>query len=247
MDLGITGRRALICGASSGLGLACAQALAAEGVQVTLASRSEHKLQAAAKQIEAATGVEAQWIAADLSQAAGRLAVVGACSDIDILVTNAGGPPSMPFAQLDTTHWQAALEQNFLAAVELIQAVLPGMVSRRFGRIVNITSVSVRSPVTNLELSTAARMALTGFVASVSREVAQHNVAINNLLPGTIMTDRLQELGPVAEKMIASVPAGRAGTPSEFGAACAFLCSEAAGFIVGQNLAIDGGLVRTTI
>ncbi|UUO12497.1 SDR family oxidoreductase [Alcaligenes faecalis] len=216
-------------------------------MQVTLASRSEHKLQAAAKQIEAATGVAAQWIAADLSQAAGSLAVVGACSDIDILMTNAGGPPSMPFAQLETSHWQAALEQNFLAAVELIQAVLPGMVSRRFGRIVNITSVSVRSPVTNLELSTAARMALTGFVASVSREVAQHNITINNLLPGTIMTDRLQELGPVAETLIASVPAGRAGTPAEFGAACAFLCSEAAGFIVGQNLSIDGGLVRATI
>lgn len=247
MNLGITERRALICGASSGLGLACAQALAAEGVNVTLVSRSEHKLQEAAKQIEASAGVEAKWIAADLSQTADRQAVAAACSDIDILVTNAGGPPSMPFAQLETSHWQAALEQNFLAAMELIQALLPGMVSRRFGRIVNITSVSVRSPVTNLELSTAARMALTGFVASVSREVAQHNVAINNLLPGTIMTDRLQELGPVAERMIASVPAGRAGTPSEFGAACAFLCSQAAGFIVGQNLAIDGGLVRATI
>ncbi len=208
MDLGITGQRALICGASSGLRLACTQALAAEGVNVTLASRSEHKLQEAAKQIETSTGVAAKWIAADLSQAADRQAVAAACSDIDILVTNAGGPPSMPFAQLEATHWQAALEQNFLAAVELIQAVLPGMVSRRFGRIVNITSVSVRSPVTNLELPTAARMALTGFVASVSREVAQHNVAINNLLPGTIMTDRLRELGTVAEKMIASVPAG---------------------------------------
>lgn len=247
MNLGDPGRRALICGASSGLGLACAQALAVEGAQVTLVSRNKHKLQEAAKQIEASTGAAAKWIAVNLSQAAGRQAVAAACSDIDILVTNAGGPPSMPFAQLEATHWQAALEQNFLAAVELIQAVLPGMVSRRFGRIVNITSVSVRSPVTNLELSTAARMALTGFVASVSREVAQHNVAINNLLPGTIMTDRLQELGPVAEKMIASVPAGRAGTPHEFGAACAFLCSQAAGFIVGQNLAIDGGLVRATI
>ncbi len=247
MDLGITGRRALICGASSGLGLACAQALATEGVQLTLVSRNAQKLHAAAQQIEAATGVTVQWMAADLSQAADRQLVAAACSEIDILVNNAGGPPSMPFAQLETAHWQAVLEQNFLAAVELMQAVLPGMVSRRFGRIVNITSVSVRSPVTHLELSTAARMALTGFVASVSREVAQHNVAINNLLPGTIMTDRLRELGPVAEKMIASVPAGRAGTPSEFGAACAFLCGEAAGFIVGQNLAIDGGLVRATI
>lgn len=167
--------------------------------------------------------------------------------DIDILVTNAGWPPSMPFAQLGTTHWQAALEQNLLVAVELIQTVLPGMVNRRFGRIVNITLVSVRSLATNLELSTAARMALTGFVASVSRGVAQHNVAINNLLPGTIKTDRLRELGPVAEALITSVPAGRAGTPDEFGAVCAFLCSEAAGFIVGQNLSIDAGLVRATI
>lgn len=138
MNLGITGRRALICGASSGLGLACAQALAAEGVQVTLVSRSEHKLQEAVKQIEASTGVAAKWIAADLSHSADRQAVAAACSDIDILVTNAGGPPSMPFVQLEATHWQAALEQNFLAAVELIQAVLPGMVSRRFGRIVKI-------------------------------------------------------------------------------------------------------------
>ncbi|XJC79939.1 SDR family oxidoreductase (plasmid) [Delftia tsuruhatensis] len=153
----------------------------------------------------------------------------------------------MSFAQFATNHWQAALEQNLLVAVELIQTVLPGMVNRRFGRIVNITLVSVRSLATNLELSTAARMALTGFVASVSREVAQHNVAINNLLPGTIVTDRLRELGAVAEKLIASVPAGRAGTPSEFGDACAFLCSDAAGFIVGQNLSIDGGLVRATI
>lgn len=247
MNLGITGRHALICGASSGLGSVCANTPAAEGVQVTLVSRNEHKLQEAYKQIEASTGIAAKWIAADLSQAADRQAVAAACSDIDIMVTNAGGPPSMPFAQLETSHWQAALEQNFLAAVELIQAVLPGMVSRRFGRIVHITSVSVRSPVTNLELSTAARMALTGFVGSVSREVAQHNVAINNLLPGTIMTGPLQELGPVAETLIASVPAGRAGTPAEFGAACAFLCSEAAGFIVGQNLSIDGGLVRATI
>jgi len=166
--------------------LACAKALAAEGVQVTSVSCSEHELQEAAKQIGASTGVAAKWIAADISQATEKQAEAAACSDIDILVTD-------------------------------------------------------------MALSTADRMALTGFVACVSREVAQHNVAINNLLPGTIMTGRLQELGAVAEKMIASVPAGRAGTPSEFGDACAFLCSDAAGFIVGQNLSIDGALVRATI
>mgnify|MGYP003365482521 CR=1 FL=1 len=187
------------------------------------------------------------WKAVDLSEAANRRTLIETYPETDILVTNGGGPPALPFAELDAVKWHNALEQNFLSAVDLIQGLLPGMVERRFGRIVNITSVSVKTPVVNLELSTASRMALTGYVASVSRQVAQFNVAINNLLPGTIMTDRVKELGAVADRMIQDVPAGRAGTPEEFGAACAFLCSEAASFIVGQNLCIDGGLARSTL
>ena len=247
MDTGIIGRRALVCGASTGLGFACAKALAAEGVHVTLVSRSEDKLRWAAAQLSAHAPAGIDWKAVDLSEAANRRTLIETYPETDILVTNGGGPPALPFAELDAVKWHNALEQNFLSAVDLIQGLLPGMVERRFGRIVNITSVSVKTPVVNLELSTASRMALTGYVASVSRQVAQFNVAINNLLPGTIMTDRVKELGAVADRMIQDVPAGRAGTPEEFGAACAFLCSEAASFIVGQNLCIDGGLARSTL
>lgn len=247
MDTGIAGRRALVCGASTGLGFACAKALAAEGVHVTLVSRSEDKLRWAAAQLSAHAPAGIDWKAVDLSEATNRRTLIESCPETDILVTNGGGPPALPFAGLDAVKWHNALEQNFLSAVDVIQGLLPGMVERRFGRIVNITSVSVKTPIVNLELSTASRMALTGYVASVSRQVAQFNVAINNLLPGTIMTDRVKELGAVADRMIQDVPAGRAGTPEEFGAACAFLCSEAASFIVGQNLCIDGGLARSTL
>lgn len=247
MDTGIAGRRALVCGASTGLGFACAKALAAEGVHVTLVSRSEDKLRRAAAQLSAHAPAGIDWKAVDLSEAVNRRTLIETYPETDIFVTNGGGPPALPFAGLDAVKWHNALEQNFLSAVDLIQGLLPGMVERRFGRIVNITSVSVKTPIVNLELSTASRMALTGYVASVSRQVAQFNVAINNLLPGTIMTDRVKELGAVADRMIQDVPAGRAGTPEEFGAACAFLCSEAASFIVGQNLCIDGGLARSTL
>ncbi|WP_175670551.1 SDR family oxidoreductase [Burkholderia ambifaria] len=247
MDLGIVGRRAVVCGASTGLGFACARALAAEGAHVTLVSRSEENLRRAAEQLSphATSGVE--WRVADLSKPAGRTALLDACQSTDILVTNAGGPPAVPYMELDAAKWHEALELNFLSAVDLIQGVLPGMIERRFGRIVNITSVTVRTPLEKMELSTSPRMALTGYVAGVSRQVAPFNVTINNLLPGTILTDRLRELRAVADAMIESVPAGRAGTPQEFAAACAFLCSEAAGYIVGQNLCVDGGLVRSTV
>jgi len=247
MDLGIAGRHALICGGSSGLGFACAQQLAAEGVNITLVSRDENKLRRAAQTLSATSQVNVDWFAADLSQPAARQALVKAFDQIDILITNAGGPPGLPFAELDREKWQTALEQNFLSAFELINALVPGMVERGFGRIVNITSTSVKAPVANLELSTGARMALTGYVSSISRQLAKFNVAINNLLPGPIMTDRVKELGNVAEEMINDVPAQRAGKPQEFAAACAFLCSESASFIIGQNLCVDGGLVKTTL
>ena len=247
MDLGIRGRSALVCGASAGLGYACAMALGHEGVTLIIVSRRRESIEAAATQIAAATGVRCTPIAADLSTEQGRNAVLNAARDVDILVTNAGGPPSMNFTELSTAHWQKALDTNLISAVELIRAIAPGMASRGFGRIVNITSVTVRVPVERLDLSTSTRMALTGYVAGVARQLARNNVTINNLLPGTILTERLEELGEVARKLIEKVPAGRAGTPEEFASACAYLCSTGAAFITAQNLMIDGGLAPITV
>jgi 3-oxoacyl-[acyl-carrier protein] reductase len=186
-------------------------------------------------------------ITADLSTENGRAKVLAAARDVDILVTNAGGPPSMDYTELSTADWQKALDTTLISAVELIRAIAPGMASRGFGRIVNITSVTVRTPVERLDLSTSTRMALTGYVAGVARQLARHNVTINNLLPGTILTERLEELGDVARKLIEKVPAGRAGTPEEFASACAYLSGVNAGFITGQNLMIDGGLCPITV
>jgi 3-oxoacyl-[acyl-carrier protein] reductase len=159
----------------------------------------------------------------------------------DILVTNAGGPPSKDFRDVSLSDWQASLDANFLSAAELIRMTIDGMIERGFGRIVNVTSLTVRMPVERLDLSNATRLALTGYVAGIARQVARNNVTINNLLPGTIATERILELGETAQKLIDKVPAGRAGTPEEFGAACAFLCSAQAGFITGQNFLVDGG------
>lgn len=247
MDLGIRGRSALVCGASAGLGYACAMALGQEGVTLTIVSRRPESIEAAARQIAAATGVRCTPIAADLSTEQGRNDVLKAARDVDILVTNAGGPPSMNFTELSVAHWQKALDTNLISAVELIRAIAPGMASRGFGRIVNITSVTVRVPVERLDLSTSTRMALTGYVAGVARQLARDNVTINNLLPGTILTERLEELGEVARKLIEKVPAGRAGTPEEFASACAYLCGTGAAFITAQNLMIDGGLAPITV
>jgi 3-oxoacyl-[acyl-carrier protein] reductase len=243
MDLGIAGRRALVCGASRGLGFACAAALAHEGVAVTLAARNATALGEAAARI----GRGASWVVADVATEAGRAAALDACRDPDILVTNAGGPPGGDFRGLSHAQWLAALEANCLSAVELIRAVVDPMIARGFGRIVNVTSLTVRMPVQKLDLSNAARLALTGYVAGVARQVAPHNVTINNLLPGTIMTERIRELGDTAQQLIAKVPAGRAGLPDEFAAACAFLCSAPAGYITGQNLLVDGGLCPITV
>jgi 3-oxoacyl-[acyl-carrier protein] reductase len=246
MDLGIRNRSALVCGASAGLGYACALALAQEGVSLVLVSRRIGAITAAAETIAASTGVRCTGIAADLSTVEGRTRVLATCGNPDILVTNAGGPPSLNFTELSAEHWQKALDTNLISAVELIRGIAPGMAERGFGRIVNITSATVRMPVEKLDLSTSTRMALTGYVAGVARQLASHGVTINNLLPGTILTDRLDALGEVARKLIEKVPAGRAGTPEEFASACAYLCGASSGFITGQSLLIDGGLCPVT-
>lgn len=247
MDLGIGGRRAIVCGASRGLGFACAQALAREGVAVTLVARHRETLAAAADRIGRETSILPATVMADITTEAGRRHALAACPEPDILVTNAGGPPSADFRALEVATWMEALHGNFLSAVELIRATVDGMASRGFGRIVNVTSLTVRLPVQRLDLSNAARLALTGYVAGVARQVAPGKVTINNLLPGTIATERIRELGATAETLIAKVPMGRAGDPEEFGAACAFLCSRQAAYITAQNLLVDGGLCPFTV
>lgn len=247
MDFGIAGRKALVCGASRGLGFACAAALAREGVAVTLVARNGDALVAAAARIGQGTGSAPAVVAADVATEEGRRAALVACPSPDILVTNAGGPPGADFRTLTLADWSAALAANFLSAVELTRATIDGMAGRGFGRIVNITSLTVRLPVQQLDLSNATRLALTGYVAGVAREIAAKNVTINNLLPGTIATERLRELGATADKLVAKVPMGRAGRPEEFGAACAFLCSVQAAYITAQNLLVDGGLCPFTV
>lgn len=227
--------------------MACAWALAGEGVHVTLVARRAEALQVAADSIAEATGNRPTFVVADVGTAQGRAAIQASSAHVDILVTNAGGPPTKDFMALTLEDWERALDANFLSAVELIRMFAPGMRARRFGRIVNITSATVRMPVERLDLSTSARLALTGYVAGVARQIAKDGVTINNLLPGTVMTERLAELGATADALVARVPAGRAGKPEEFGAACAFLCSEQAAFITGQNLLLDGGLCALTI
>jgi 3-oxoacyl-[acyl-carrier protein] reductase len=253
MDLGIAGRSALVCAASRGLGRGCAQALADAGVAVTIVARTERDLQSAAAEIGARAGRTVQWVAADVTTAEGRAAALARCPAPDILVNNAGGPPPGDFRDWDRAAWIAALDANMLAPIELIRASVDGMIARRFGRIVNVTSAAVKAPIDILGLSNGARSGLTGFVAGLARQVARHNVTINNLLPGPFETDRLrsifagratatgQAFDAVMQAGRDANPAGRFGTPEEFGAACAFLCSAQAGFIVGQNLLLDGG------
>jgi 3-oxoacyl-[acyl-carrier protein] reductase len=247
MDLGLANRKALICGASQGLGYACAMALVQEGAHVTLLSRRRAALENAARQIETDVGFRPGIIACDLAATEDLKTALAEIGALDILVTNAGGPPARDFRELSLADWDAAIRTNFLASVELIRSCVDGMIARGFGRIVNITSLTVRTPVEGLDLSTATRLALTGYVAGVSRQIAKHNVTINNLLPGTVMTERIKELGETASRLIAKVPAGRGGLPEEFGAACAFLCSARASYITGQNLLVDGGLCSFTV
>jgi 3-oxoacyl-[acyl-carrier protein] reductase len=253
MDLGIAGKHALVCASSRGLGRGCAEALAREGVHLTLVARGHDALEATAAAIRAETGVEVTTVCTDITTADGRAAALAACPEPDILVNNAGGPPPGDFRDWDRDAWIAAVDANMLTPILLIRAVVDGMLARRFGRIVNITSSAVKAPIPILGLSNGARAGLTGFVAGLARETVRHNVTINNLLPGPFATDRLkatvetvagQQGRPFdavwAERM-AQNPAGRFGDPAEFGQACAFLCGAGAGYITGQNLLIDGG------
>jgi len=259
MQTGLAGRRALVCAASRGLGRGCAMALAAEGVAVTITARTEAALEATAAEIRAETGATVTTVVGDITTEAGRAAAVAACPEPDILVTNAAGPPAGDFRDWSEGDWHRAIDANMLTPIFLIRGVVDGMIARRFGRIVNITSLSVKSPIAALGLSNGARAGLTGFVAGLSRQIAQYNVTINNLLPGPFLTDRLRSLADFAaaksgrtrdEELAARAaenPARRLGTAEEFGAACAFLCSDQAGFIVGQNLALDGGAFNATM
>jgi 3-oxoacyl-[acyl-carrier protein] reductase len=253
MDLGIRGRRALVCAASKGLGRGCAEALVREGVDVTICARTAADVERAAAEIGAVAGRAVAWVACDITTPDGRAEALRACPAPDILVNNAGGPPPGDFRDWDRDAWIRALDANMLTPIELIKATIDGMIERRFGRIVNITSSAVKAPIDILGLSNGARSGLTGFVAGLARKVAVHNVTINNLLPGSFDTDRLkttmrgraQAQGKSFDEVfaagMAAVPAGRYGTPAEFGALCAYLCSSHAGFVVGQNLLIDGG------
>jgi 3-oxoacyl-[acyl-carrier protein] reductase len=256
MDLGIKGRWALVCGASQGLGLGCARALAAEGVNVVINARGAEALEAAAAQIrQDFPGVSVLTVAGDIATEAVRQKALAAAPQVDILVNNAGGPPPGDFREWNRDTWIAALDANMLTPIALIQAVVDGMAQRRFGRIVNITSGAVKAPIDILGLSNGARSGLTGFVAGVARQaqIASHNVTVNNLLPGAFDTPRLdktmkataQRLGvsedDARSKRTAGIPARRFGVPDEFGAACAFLCSQWGGYINGQNILLDGG------
>jgi 3-oxoacyl-[acyl-carrier protein] reductase len=253
MDLGIAGRTAIVCASSRGLGRACATALAQASARVAINGRNAGPLARTRDEIAAETGAEIVAIAGDLSTDDGRAALLGAFPEVDILVNNNGGPPPRDFREVDREAMIAGLDANMIAPIALIQAVIDPMVERGFGRIVNITSGSVKAPLAGLELSSGARAGLTGFVAGVARSVAHANVTINNLLPGAFATDRIDALidneaersgrgrGEVRAAREARIPARRFGDPAEFGAACAFLCSARAGYITGQSILIDGG------
>lgn len=258
MDLGIRGKKGIVCAASKGLGRGCAEALAEAGVDLVICARGAEALEATAADLRR-SGVKVQAVQADITTDQGRAAVLAAAGDVDILVTNAGGPPPGLWSDWSREDFIRALDANMLTPIALMQAILPGMMARGWGRVVNITSVSVKAPVPVLGLSNSARAGLTGFVAGTARQVAGKGVTINNLLPGIHATDRAVALdqGVVrarnisyeqaqAERM-ATIPAGRYGTPAEFGAACAFLCSQHAGFIIGQNILLDGGATNLSM
>ncbi|MGO1949906.1 MAG: SDR family oxidoreductase [Mycobacteriaceae bacterium] len=242
MDLGIAGRWALVCASSKGLGFGCAEALAAEGVNLVVNARGQDALADAAETFRA-HGVEVLEVPGDVTDPSVRSELLGAAPRVDILVNNAGGPPPGDFRDWDDSDWSSALQANMLTAVSLIQATVDGMAARGFGRVVNITSAAVKAPIAKLGLSNGARAGLTGFVAGVARQpqLASANVTLNNMLPGRFATDRLKQTGDGSDPTPDGIPAGRFGTPAEFGAACAFLCSEKASYITGQNLLLDGG------
>ena len=259
MDLGIAGRRALVCASSKGLGKGCALALAREGVHVTLNGRSRETLEAAADEVRAQARGEVATACCDITTPAGREQALAACPDMDILVNNAGGPPPGDFHDWGREQWLAAVEANMITPLELIRAVVDGMGERGFGRIVNITSSSVKAPIATLGLSNGARAGLTGAVAGIARQVAGTGVTINAILPGSFDTDRLRsgiafvagkqgrDADEVAAERARAVPVGRFGNPEEFGLLCAFLCSVHAGYITAQNILIDGGAYPGTL
>jgi 3-oxoacyl-[acyl-carrier protein] reductase len=262
MDLGIAGKWALVCGASKGLGFGCAQALVQEGVNALIVARGAEALEAAAQRLraQAPAGTQVLTVAADITTEAGRAQVFAVRRDFDIVVTNAGGPPPGDFREWDREAWIKAVDANMLTPIELIKATVDGMAARGFGRIVNITSNSVKAPIDILGLSNGARSGLTGFVAGVARtsKLAGSNVTINNLLPGAFDTDRLKAtmeggakktgkpVEELREQRMKTIPSLRFGNADEFGATCAFLCSAHAGYITGQNVLIDGGAYAGT-
>ncbi len=259
MELGIRGKTAIVCAASKGLGRGCAQALAEAGVDLVINARNIGPLEEFAVQLRASFGVKVVAIAADITSEAGRALVLAACPSPDILVTNAGGPPPGLWSDWQREDFINALDANMLTPIALMKAVLPGMIEKRWGRVVNITSSAVKSPIGALGLSNSARAGLTGYVAGTSRQVAPYGVNINNLLPGIHATDRADSMDAAVAKSKgisleaarvvrqATIPARRYGAASDFGAACAFLCSQQAAFIVGQNILLDGGAFNSTL
>ncbi len=253
MQLGIEGRNAIVCGASKGLGRACAQALAAEGVNVTLVARTLETLELAQREIQAVSKAAVAVVVADITSDKGRDTVLAACPAPDILVNNAGGPPPGDFRDWTQKEWFDAVNSNMFSAIDMIRRTVDGMAARGFGRIVNITSISVKTPMPGLGLSNGARAGLTGWVAGVAREFVRDNVTINNLLPGLFDTDRGcgylayrarsegADVGDYMVRYLAASPAGRLGNSDEFGAACAFLCGALSGYMSGQNIVLDGG------
>lgn len=259
MDLNISGKTAIVCASSKGLGKACAKALAMEGVNVWICGRHQDTLDAAVNEIAALGLGEIRAVKADVTTGEGRDALLAACPAPDILVNNAGGPPPGDFRDWDQQDWFAAVNANMYSAIDMIKRCLDGMIERRFGRIVNITSVAVKMPVTTLGLSNGARAGLTGFIAGIAREPAQYNVTINNLLPGFVATDRMWSVldaGAAAsgatrdefgKTFFSKIGARRPGEPDEFGALCAFLCSQQAAYVTAQNILMDGGLYPGTL
>lgn len=253
MDLGIRGRTAIVCASSQGLGKACARALAEAGVSLVINGRNRTLLDQTADEIRAATGADVTPVAADVSTAEGQAALLAACPSPDILINNNGGPPFRDFRELDRAALLAGVTMNMVTPIELIQKVIDAMAARGFGRIVNITSISVKMPLPGLDLSSAARAGLTAFVAGVARKFADKNITINNLLPGSFDTQRLrggfaaaakksgQPESALAAQAMAEIPAQRFGTPAELGQTCAFLCSVHAAYLTGQNILLDGG------
>jgi 3-oxoacyl-[acyl-carrier protein] reductase len=259
LDLGISGRKAIVCAASRGLGRACAMALGRAGVELVITARTAETLEQTAAEIRRETGAKVIAIAGDITTEEGRRQTLAACPEPDILVNNAGGPPHGDFRDWGIEEWQKAVNANMLTPIMLIKATVDGMGQRKFGRIVNITSGSVKTPIPNLGMSNGARAGLTGFVAGLARQVARHNVTINNLLPGPFLTDRLRSgiefearrqnisFEEMLARRSATNPTGRVCDPKEFGDACAFLCAASSGFIVGQNLLLDGGAFNSTM